>query len=652
MLISFPAPYPDELWYGACARWADRNRIDTAAQGARLLCGTDTATIATDLPSRLARGSTALPPGSGLTADAIIDRHTLFPYYAPFLSVEQAARLRARLVGEPGKGLRALAGITGVVVVPAWLRYCPACAASDRCEYGEAYWHRLHQIPGLVACPLHKEAVAVCDSDVPTDPKRRTGALIPAERAVPRESGQAKSGLAGNIDRMLALARDAAWLLEHRPSSPGLAALHERHLALLRAAGLASPDGAVFGAALRQAFVSFHGDDTLKTFGCAIDERKANPWLFRIVHASNLRGNHPLQHLLHLQFVACRVERFFLTPPAYHPFGTGPWPCLNPECRQYRLPHIPHFDIARNSDLTRTLGLFTCPTCLFNYRRRGPDTCEEDRFRADGVVCSEPLWDETLRALLPDAAVGPQESAWQLRLFPDERNHQSACLPFRRSAPRYGRRRASTLEADRRPWLALCAAMPTAGVTELRAQDKSLFERLNKYHRTWLVGLKPPRVASRERTATSPQGEHDAVLAERIGVYAEHELHSDKRPLWLTRNRIAIALDADYLRLPAKRVRWPLAHASLDRYVESATDVALRRIRWATAQYRRTGERPARREFVIRAGCRGDRSKSDPAIQRAIAVALQELHAVANEECTGQDDKPHECIPGSGSATS
>ena len=35
------------------------------------------------------------------------------------------------------------------------LRYCPECFDEDIAAYGEPYWHRLHQIPGIAVCPRH-----------------------------------------------------------------------------------------------------------------------------------------------------------------------------------------------------------------------------------------------------------------------------------------------------------------------------------------------------------------------------------------------------------------------------------------------------------------------------------------------------------------
>ncbi|MCC0179846.1 TniQ family protein [Waterburya agarophytonicola K14] len=36
------------------------------------------------------------------------------------------------------------------------LKFCPQCRAEDEQKYGEAYWHRQHQIPGMLVCLKHK----------------------------------------------------------------------------------------------------------------------------------------------------------------------------------------------------------------------------------------------------------------------------------------------------------------------------------------------------------------------------------------------------------------------------------------------------------------------------------------------------------------
>lgn len=38
---------------------------------------------------------------------------------------------------------------------PKYLQSCPQCRIRDVKEFGEAYWHRIHQIPGISVCPSH-----------------------------------------------------------------------------------------------------------------------------------------------------------------------------------------------------------------------------------------------------------------------------------------------------------------------------------------------------------------------------------------------------------------------------------------------------------------------------------------------------------------
>ena len=36
-----------------------------------------------------------------------------------------------------------------------FLRYCPLCFKEDKQKYGEAYWHKAHQIRGVDVCNKH-----------------------------------------------------------------------------------------------------------------------------------------------------------------------------------------------------------------------------------------------------------------------------------------------------------------------------------------------------------------------------------------------------------------------------------------------------------------------------------------------------------------
>lgn len=82
-------------------------------------------------------------------------QHTLYPYYTRFFSInrKKSAYMLA-LNGNRHAGQHI--GIYQSTSMDARrLRYCPQCFDEDIATYGEPYWHRLHQIPGIAVCPRH-----------------------------------------------------------------------------------------------------------------------------------------------------------------------------------------------------------------------------------------------------------------------------------------------------------------------------------------------------------------------------------------------------------------------------------------------------------------------------------------------------------------
>ena len=96
---------------------------------------------------------------------------TTSPYYASYNSAEITARILEHMLGRyTGPSRAALASpmkITGL----RHLAYCPSCRSEDLIDYGETYWRRSHQIPGVLLCDRHqclltKSSASVCFGDV------------------------------------------------------------------------------------------------------------------------------------------------------------------------------------------------------------------------------------------------------------------------------------------------------------------------------------------------------------------------------------------------------------------------------------------------------------------------------------------------------
>ena len=81
-----------------------------------------------------------LPSGHGYTADQIINQHTLFPFYSPFLPIDRSNRLKEDMRGSDASGMHLRAGITTKnLYAPDWLRFCPVCVKEDRAKYKRTF---------------------------------------------------------------------------------------------------------------------------------------------------------------------------------------------------------------------------------------------------------------------------------------------------------------------------------------------------------------------------------------------------------------------------------------------------------------------------------------------------------------------------------
>lgn len=84
----------------------------------------------------------------------IVINHTMFPQYARFIPLEQKKKSLYHMAYDFCDAHHLFA------ILPRgksdlYLKYCPMCADEDRRQYGEAYWHRVHQIRNIQICTKH-----------------------------------------------------------------------------------------------------------------------------------------------------------------------------------------------------------------------------------------------------------------------------------------------------------------------------------------------------------------------------------------------------------------------------------------------------------------------------------------------------------------
>lgn len=176
-IMFFQDFYPDELVYSTLARMYVHSGVLSYAHFAEKVLINNKEKLNMELMNNLKDDIIQILT-KNITLKEIILNHTMFPYYARFLSKEQKNNSFKLLMNMENKN-----NYTKLLMATnnnKYLKYCPICANNDRDEYGEAYWHRVHQIKCINICYYHH--CKLINSNVPT--KITKGILAPAETEI------------------------------------------------------------------------------------------------------------------------------------------------------------------------------------------------------------------------------------------------------------------------------------------------------------------------------------------------------------------------------------------------------------------------------------------------------------------------------------
>lgn len=154
MIAFFPEIYPDELLYSQLARYHVKSGYMIYRSAAEDLFNNPTVRPDIDFANKL-----SLDALNNITRtvsiESIIEKHTMFSYYGRFLNQDRRNTAFRALVSMQGNYNNLLPMPKRKKDTDRFLRYCPLCAEMDRSNFGEAYWHRIHQMQGVNICPVH-----------------------------------------------------------------------------------------------------------------------------------------------------------------------------------------------------------------------------------------------------------------------------------------------------------------------------------------------------------------------------------------------------------------------------------------------------------------------------------------------------------------
>lgn len=163
MIVYLPSIYPDELVYSWFCRYYVHSGCFSHKEALQELYCKKSAYLNKEFIGNL--NHRAMEQINKIyPLDELVLNHTMFPQYARFIPLEKKKEALYRLGHEPCD-VHHLFCVLPRNEREQYLRFCPMCAREDREIYGEAYWHRKHQIRNMGICVKHK--CRLMESSVP-----------------------------------------------------------------------------------------------------------------------------------------------------------------------------------------------------------------------------------------------------------------------------------------------------------------------------------------------------------------------------------------------------------------------------------------------------------------------------------------------------
>ncbi|WP_072874544.1 TnsD family Tn7-like transposition protein [Alicyclobacillus tolerans] len=622
MVAFFPTPFHDEIFYSVLARFHTASGNISPKATVMDLYGTTTVTAVIDLPAHFDALIGHLPLRHSYTADALIKAYTLYPFYSAFLPPKRANLVIESMRGDLGHSVHNRLGImASSISMDKTLKYCRKCFDDDKTRWGEAYWHRMHQIPGVFICPTHKtplcrsrslpmnrhEFVSAAHEKYHQDVQENNGnsegvfthdAPSAWDDAVSKitvllqdeELSTKYRMLVDNVDKLLNSShpnRPMEWFANH-------------YVERLKEIGLANVHGHVRQVEFRRVFVNYYGEPFLEVMQSSVSERDDN-WLNAIVR-KHRKTFHPIRHLLLMQFLGISLDDLFMKEPVNQPFGSSPWLCLNPAADHYLQPVVEDMSIRYDSKVKSPIGTFAC-SCGFVYARKGPDTHADDKYRIGRIKALGAVWEHKLSELLQDN-LSLREIARRLQVDVNTvRKYADLAQKTRQAiSPNVP---DDLRERQRQAWLELVNQNEKKSRTELRQMNKALYTWLYRNDKSWLMEHSPKQTRVITANSRVNWGQRDEEILALVQTEVTRILTSDGKPERISISRIGKRIGC--LSLLEKHLgKMPQTRLYLESVKESVEDFQMRRIKWAIQEIESEGLDLQWWRIVRKAGIRGE----------------------------------------------
>lgn len=331
MIGCFPDPYPDEIFYSICARYKERLMYLSEADICRMLFGSRYSVLYLDRPLRIKYLVSLLPPNSCYSIERIIKQNTLVPFYQTFFGKSYLEDYQIVIERDSPK-FRNKARYIKNTPLPISLQFCPLCLKQDKEQFGEAYWHRIHQIAGIALCSIHHVFLQQSNVYIQSDygaqglktviEATHTKAII---KAVENGFICPPDPLSSAYEALLKVAKCANWLLNKEDLSTEPMHLQNCYRSLFQDKGYINDNETYNESLSKDFFEIFSGSKSIyqllfyKYYGYKSiysekdEEMIKGKYFYEFLNdfLSNPNEHHPLCHLLIIHFLGYTANSFF-----------------------------------------------------------------------------------------------------------------------------------------------------------------------------------------------------------------------------------------------------------------------------------------------------------------------------------------------------
>lgn len=302
--------------------------------------------------------------GSGLSTEDIIYNHTAYPFVIPFKTNSKRETTFNNMLNPGSKPASVINQINQLMTFDDHFHHCSKCFEEDIFNYGESYWRRIHQMPGVLICPHHNELLMKTKRKVPI-----ADFIYPDSMSIFEESNKKKME-SSTFSFLNKFSQEVFWLLNNKEFI-NTDLLNDEIRRKLKVKGYYRKEG-IDRKKLTYDILNHYDRQVLEILNSQVIGKG---WTFTILNKGD--GTTTIKYLLLILFLWDSVEQFMSSArkdkcnenkKSLGDFGEKPWPCLNPACVHYKNEVINDFVLKKCPDTKRFYGVFRCE-CGFTYSR-------------------------------------------------------------------------------------------------------------------------------------------------------------------------------------------------------------------------------------------------------------------------------------------